>query len=150
MAVAGTINSDLVANGQGTPSVYPGTMRPVYGSVVIPGTTSFATTDALVLFTTPGPNTSIVGFWLDFPALTGTPTFTLTDGTNTLATVTSTVATGGGFVDIATNSTHAKFGTGVQYTTSSTIKLVPLTGTTSTTGVTTTTVVYFGFYLANY
>lgn len=150
MAVAGTINSDLVAAGQGTPSVYPGTVRPVYGSVSIPGTTSFATTDALVLFSAPGPNTSIVDFWLDIPALTGLATFTLTDGTNTIATVTSTVAGAGGYVDESAIAAHGKIGKGVQYTTGTVIKLVPLTGTTSTTALTTAVVVYFYFGLANY
>jgi len=150
MAVAGTINSDLVAAGQGQPSVYPGTVRPVYGSVTIPGTTSFTTTDQLVLFQAPGPNTSIVGYWMDFPALTGTVTFTRTDGTNTIATVTSTLATGGGYVDETSTAAHGKIGTGVQYTTPTTISLIPLTGTSATTGVTTTTVIYFGFSIANY
>ena len=149
MATLGTINSDLVANGQGTPSVYPGTVRPVYGSVVIPGSASTATTDSLVLFSMPGPNSSIVGFWLDLPALTGTATFTLTDGTNTIATVTSTVAAAGGFVDI-TIANHAKVGTGLQYTSPTAIKLIPQTGSTATTGVTTTTVLYFCFDIANY
>src|ERR1051325_9656125 len=129
MAVAGTINSDIVAAGQGTPSVYPGTVKCVYGSVTIPASTSFATTDSLVLFSAPGPNKSIVGFWMDFPALTGTPTFSLTAGTNTIATVTSTVAAAGGFVDETGIAGHAKIGNAVQYTTATSIKLVPVTGT---------------------
>lgn len=149
MAVAGTINSDLVAAGQGTPSVYPGTVHPVYGSVTIPAGTSFATTDSLVLFSCGGPNTSIVEFWLDFPALTGLATFTLTDGTNTIATVTSTVAGAGGFVDETATAAHGKIGVGVQYTTPTAIKLVPLTGTTATTGAS-ATVIYFYFGIANY
>jgi hypothetical protein len=149
MAVAGTINSDIVAAGQGTPSVYPGTVKCVYGSVTIPAGTSFATTDSLVLFSAPGPNTSIVGFWLDIPALTGLPTLSLTDGTNTIATVTSTVAAAGGFVDEATNTTHAKIGNGVQYTSATAIKLIPVTGTTSTVGAS-AVVLYFAFDIVNF
>lgn len=149
MAVAGTINSDIVAAGQGTKSVYPGTISPVYGSVTIPAGTSFATTDALVLFSAPGPNSSIVDFWIDFPPLTGLGTFTLTDGTNTIATVTSTAAAAGGYVDETGVAAYGKIGVGVQYTAPTTIKLVPLTGTTSTTGAA-ALVLYFKFGVANY
>jgi hypothetical protein len=146
-----TYNSNLVSVGQNIPSVYPGTVRPVYGSVSIPSNTTLATTDTIVLFSMPGPASHIEGFWIDLPDLensTTTLTLNLVDSETTANTIVSASTAGqaGGFISTV-NAAHGKIGNGVTYAASSALKLVPNTAAGSTNGAT-AQVIYFGFNIA--
>lgn len=147
-----TYNSNLVSVGQNVPSVYPGTERPVYGSVSIPSNTTLATTDTIVLFSVPGPSSHIKDFWIDLPDLeSGSTTLTLNlvdseSSPNTIVSA-STAGQAGGFISTV-NADHGKVGNGVTYTSPSAIKLVPNTAAGSTNGAS-AQVIYFGFAIAN-
>lgn len=146
-----TYNSNLVSAGQNVPSVYPGTVKPVYGSVSIPSNTTLATTDTIVLFSMPGPGSHIIDFWIDLPDLeSGSTTLTLNlvDSETTANTIVSASTKGqaGGFISVV-DAAHGKVGNGVTYASSSALKLVPNTAAGSTNGAS-AQVIYFGFEIA--
>ena len=147
-----TYSSDLILGtgvGAAAPSVAPGTIRPVVGSVSIASNTSFGTADTLPLFTASGPYMRLSNFWIDFPALDGGSGLGM-NLVDTLATPTvivsaSTTPRAGGFVTTSA-AKNGTIGTGVVYTSSTTIQLAVNTSSTDTTGAS-ATVIYFGFDL---
>lgn len=145
-----TYNSNLIAagGGSGTPSILPGTSRPVYGSITIASNTSFATTDTMPLFFIQGPNAAhISSFWIDFPALDGGAGLgiSLVDSLSTPTTIiaSSTTARAGGQVSNL-NAAHGTVGNGVSYQAPNLLFLKPSTASTNTTGAS-ATVIYFEF-----
>jgi len=149
---AGTVLSNLFLAGQQNKSIPPGTISPVYGSIVIPANTSFATTDVLELFQMPGPSSHIVSGYIHFPALDAGVglTFSLTD---TLATPTviftgNTVAQAGGVVVVMSAAALGKVGAAVAYPGGININLVPSHASTNTTGASALTI-WFEFETAN-
>ena len=144
-----TFNSSLinVGGGQANPSVYPGTARPVIGSVTIASGTTIAINDTMPLFYQNGPACHIYSFWLDFPALDGGTSLTLSllDSNTSPTTIVNASTTGraGGWLD-ETNAVDATLGAAIKYTAQSLVYLKAAAGATNSVGGT-AVVIYFGF-----
>ena len=145
-------NSTLVNVGQQTPSVAPGTVRPVVGSVVIPANTTLNLNDTIPLFSMPGPSSHIVGGWLDFPILDSGNTIRL-QLLDALASPTTIVAAFGGLnaalrVVIEVSAATATIGSAIAYTAATAVFLKVSTGAGASVGGTAVTI-YFEFSIMN-
>lgn len=144
-----TYNSNLVAAGQGTPSIMPGTVKAVYGSVTIPAGVTIGANDTMPLFYMAGGSPAhILNYLIDSPALDSGATLTvsLLDSTTPTPNTIISAATGfrAGAVLTAATALRATIGAAVGYTTSNLIFLRAVAGAGAGVGGT-PVVVYFTF-----
>ena len=146
-----TYNSNLIlaGRGQATPSVVPGTNRPVVGSVTIPATSQLAANDTMPLFyMSSGSTGHIVAYLIDSPALDSGATLTVslldsTTPTPTTFFAASTTFRAGGILTQAT-AAHASLGSAVNYTTSNLVFLRAIAAAGANVGAS-PVVIYFVF-----
>lgn len=145
-----TYNSNLVAagGGQAAPSVMPGTIKAVYGSVTIPASVTIGANDTMPLFYMSGGSPAhIVNYLIDTPALDSGALLTVSL-LDSLATPTAffTASTGfrAGSIITAATTLRASIGAAVGYTTQNLIFLRAIAGAGANVGGT-PVVVYFTF-----
>lgn len=115
-------NSNLVAAGQQTKSIPPGTAAAVFGSVSIGASTTLSQVapDTIQICSAPGPSSHLVAGWFDFPEIDSGSTLRMSfgDGTNVIVASTAlTTWTASRYVlETAGVATHAKMGSGLTWT----------------------------------
>jgi hypothetical protein len=141
-------NLILAGGGQATPSIVPGTLRPVTGSVVIPAGVTIGANDSLPLFNiSSGSAAHICDFMLDSPALDSgaTLTMSLQDSTtptpNTIIAA-STAFRAGGILTSA-NAARATMGMAVSYTSSNLIRLTAIAAAGASVGASAVTIFFY-------
>jgi len=117
-----TYNSNLIVagGGQATPSVVPGTTRPVLGTIVIPAGVTIALNDTMPLFyMAAGSAGHIISYWLDSPALDSGATLTMSmlDSTTPTPTTFFSAVTGfrAGAIITSATTARASVGSAVNY-----------------------------------
>lgn len=144
-------NLILAGGGQANPSVVPGTVRGVAGSIVIPSGITIAANDTMPLFYVGAASAAhIVNYFIDSPALDSGATLTvsLLDSTTPTPTSFFTAQTGfrAGAVLTAATALRATMGAAVNYTAPNLIFLRAVAGAGASVGGTPVTV-YFTFEL---
>lgn len=146
-----TYNSNLIlaGGGQAAPSVTPGTVRPVLGSIVIPNGVTIGSNDTFPLFYMSAASAGhILDFFIDTPALDSGATLTMSLLDSTTPTPTtfvnaSTTFRAGGQLSNA-QAARATVGAAVNYTAQNLIFLRAVAGAGANVGGTPVTV-YFWF-----
>ena len=145
-------NLVLAGGGQAAPSVSPGTVRPVVGTIVIPNGVTIAANDTMPLFyMSSGSAAHIIAYVLDSPALDSGATLTVSMLDSTTPTPTSffTASTGfrAGAVLTQATALHATLGAAVNYQASNLIFLKAIAGAGANVGASPVTI-YFSFEIA--
>lgn len=143
-------NSNLIASGQGTPSILPGATKVVFGSVTVPAGVALGANDTLPLFYAgAGSAAHIVGYTIDSGAMDAgtTLTMSLLDSNTTPTTIINAVTT---FRTAAVmtegTAAHGTFGAAISYTTPSLIYLKAIAGGTG--NLATAQTIYFMFHMS--
>lgn len=143
-------NSNLVAAGQGSPSVLPGAAKVIYGSVTVPSGVALGANDTLPLFTLGASSAlHICGYTLDSGAMDAgsTLTMSLLDSNTTPTTIINAVTTfrTAAFMSHLT-AAHGSIGAAISYTAPSLIYLKAIAGGTG--NLATAQTIYFMFEVA--
>ena len=146
-----TYNSNLIlaGGGQASPSVMPGTTRPVLGSIVIPAGVTIAANDTMPMFyVSAGSAAHIISYWVDSPALDSGATLTVSMLDSTTPTPTTFFAAQTGFragaVLTSATAARASLGMAVNYVASNLIFLRAIAAAGAGVGASPLTI-YFEF-----
>lgn len=148
-----TFNSDLITVGQGSKSVVPGTVCPVFGRIAIAASTTLSQVapDTMPVCYAPGPSSHLLGGWFTLPILDSSNTLRMSfgDGTNLIiasATITTwNAAQRQNLEDITPGAVVTPLmGSAVTYTTDT---LLRWTVTTTSGAATAASVLYIYFVL---
>jgi hypothetical protein len=144
-----TYNSNLIAAGQGSPSILPGATKTIVGSVTVPSGVALLANDTLPLFYLgAGSAAHIVGYTIDSGAMDAgtTLTMSLLDSNTTPTTIINAVTT---FrtAAVMTEGTvgHGTIGSAISYTAQSLIYLKAIAGGTG--NLATAQTIYFMFHV---
>jgi hypothetical protein len=129
-----TFNSTVVSSGVPPLFPSPGTVRPVWGSVVIPASTVFAEDDVINLFQIDGPSCHLVDFVIWVPDLDAATALVLDlqygFSTPTVIINNSTIGQAGGVLSTV-NAIAGTVGSGVTVTAPTYIQFIVETGATN-------------------